>query len=85
VACVEEACKEPVQKIMENAGMRKAEERMKERETAVEVKNSKENLCMWNNNIMRWNQEGGVVESESKRELWMGEKEEENLRHRRRS
>jgi hypothetical protein len=38
VACVEEACKEPV---------RKAEERMKERETAVGVEKSKENLCMW--------------------------------------
>jgi hypothetical protein len=63
----------------------KTEERMKERETAVEVEKSKENLCMWNNNIMCWNQDGGVVESESKRELWMGEKEEENLRHRRRS
>jgi hypothetical protein len=35
VACIEEACKEPVQKIKENDGMRKAEERMKERETAV--------------------------------------------------
>ena len=33
-----EACKEPVQKIRENAGMRKAEERMKERETVVEVR-----------------------------------------------
>jgi hypothetical protein len=40
VACVEEACKEPVQKIRENAGMRKAEERMKERETAVSVEKS---------------------------------------------
>jgi hypothetical protein len=62
VACVEEACKEPVQKIRENAGMRKAEERMKERETAVGVEKSKENLCMWKNNIMRWNQDGRVVE-----------------------
>jgi hypothetical protein len=40
VTCVEEACKEPVQKIRENAGMRKAEERMKERETAVGVEKS---------------------------------------------
>ena len=47
VACVEEACKEIVQKIRENAGMRKAEERMKERETAVGVEKRKENLCMW--------------------------------------
>jgi hypothetical protein len=62
VACVEEACKEPVQKIRENAGMRKAEERMKERETAVGVEKRKENLCMWKNNIMRWNQDGRVVE-----------------------
>jgi hypothetical protein len=53
VACVEKACKEPVQKIRENAGMRKAEERMKERETAVGVEKSKEKLCMWKNNIMR--------------------------------
>jgi hypothetical protein len=44
VACIEEACKEPVQKIRENAGMRKAEERMKERETAVGVEKHKENL-----------------------------------------
>ena len=35
VACIEEACKEPVQKTRENAGMQKEEERMKERETAV--------------------------------------------------
>jgi len=62
VACVEEACKEPVQKIRENAGMRKVEERMKERETAVGVEKRKENLCMWKNNIMRWNQDGRVVE-----------------------
>jgi hypothetical protein len=40
VACEEEACKEPVQKIRKNAGMRKAEERMKERETAVGVEKS---------------------------------------------
>jgi hypothetical protein len=39
VACVEEACKEKT--------VRKAEERMKERETAVEVEKRKENLCMW--------------------------------------
>jgi hypothetical protein len=36
VACVEEACKEPVQKIRENAGMRKAEERLN-KETVVGV------------------------------------------------
>ena len=46
VACVEEACKESVQKIKEDAGMRKAEERMKERKTAVGVEKHKENLCM---------------------------------------
>jgi hypothetical protein len=37
VACVEEACKVPAQIIRENAGIRKAEERMKERETAIGV------------------------------------------------
>jgi hypothetical protein len=42
VACVEEACKEPVQKIRENVGTRKAEERMKERETVVGVEKCKE-------------------------------------------
>jgi hypothetical protein len=47
VACVKEACKEAVQKIKENVGMRKAEERMKERETAVGVEKRIENLCMW--------------------------------------
>jgi hypothetical protein len=62
VACVEEACKELVQKIRENVGMRKEEERMKERETAVGVEKSKENLYMWKKNIMRWNQDGRVVE-----------------------
>jgi hypothetical protein len=41
VACVEEACKEPVQKIRENVGMRKAEERMKERETQLELRNAR--------------------------------------------
>jgi hypothetical protein len=40
VACVEKARKEPVRKIRENAGMRTAEERMKERETAVGVEKS---------------------------------------------
>ena len=40
VACVEEACKEPVHKIKENAGMKKAEERMKKKETAVGVEKS---------------------------------------------
>ena len=47
VACVEEACKESVHKIKENAGMQKAEERMKERQTAVGVEKRKERLCMW--------------------------------------
>jgi hypothetical protein len=47
VACVEEACKETVQKIREHDGTRKAEERMKERETAVGVEKCMENLCMW--------------------------------------
>jgi hypothetical protein len=49
VACVEEACKEPVQKIRENASRRKNEKK----ETAVGVEKSKENLCMRKNNIMR--------------------------------
>jgi hypothetical protein len=47
VTCIEEACKELVQKIRKNAGMRKAEERMKERETGVGAEKRKENLCMW--------------------------------------
>ena len=47
VACVKEACKEAVQKIKEKGGIRKAEERMKERETAVGVEKRIENLCMW--------------------------------------
>ena len=46
----------------ENAGMRKVEERMKERKTVVGVEKSKENLCMWKKNIMHWNQDGRVVE-----------------------
>jgi hypothetical protein len=78
VACVEEACKEPVQKIRENASMRKAEERMKERETAVEVEKSKEKLCMWNNNIMCWNQDGRVVEVRE-RESSVGEKRKRRI------
>jgi hypothetical protein len=41
--------------------MRKAEERMKERKTAVGVEKRKENLCMWKNNIMHWNRDGRVV------------------------
>jgi hypothetical protein len=57
VACVKEACKEAVQKIKENAGMRKAEERMKERETTVGVEKRMENLCMWRIYIMRWNRD----------------------------
>jgi hypothetical protein len=52
VACVKEACKEAVQKIKEN-GMRKAEERLKERETGVGVEKRMENLCMWRIYIMR--------------------------------
>ena len=40
VTCVKEACKEPVQKIRENAGIQKVEERMKERETVVGVEKS---------------------------------------------
>ena len=46
VTCVEEACKESVQKIRENAGMRKAEERMKERETAVGVEKSRRTFSL---------------------------------------
>ena len=46
VACVEEACKEPVHKIRENAGMRKAEERMKERETTVGVEKSRKTFSL---------------------------------------
>jgi len=53
VACVEEACKESVQKIKENVSMQKAEERMKERETAVGVEKRMQNLCMWRIYIMR--------------------------------
>jgi hypothetical protein len=46
VACVKEACKEAGQKIKEKAGMRKAEERLKERETGVAVEKRMENFCM---------------------------------------
>jgi hypothetical protein len=46
VACVKEACKEAGQKIKEKAGMRKAEERLKERETGVAVEKRMENPCM---------------------------------------
>jgi hypothetical protein len=46
VACVKEACKEAGQKIKEKAGMRKAEERLKEMETGVTVEKRMENLCM---------------------------------------
>ena len=46
VACVKEACKEAGQKIKEKAGMRKAEERLKERETGVAVEKCMENPCM---------------------------------------
>jgi hypothetical protein len=45
-ACVEEASKEPVQKIRDNAGMRKAEERMKERETTVGVEKSRKTFSL---------------------------------------
>ena len=51
---------------------------MKERETAVEVEKRKENLCMWNNNIMRWNQDGRVVEGR-RRESSAGEKSERRI------
>jgi hypothetical protein len=57
VACVKEACKEAVQKIKENAGMRKAEERMKERENTVGVEKRMENLYMWRIYRMRWNRD----------------------------
>jgi hypothetical protein len=53
VACVKEACKEEVQKIKENGGIRKAEERLKERETGVGVEKRMENLCMWQIYIIR--------------------------------
>jgi hypothetical protein len=39
-----------------------SENQKKKKETAVEVEKSEENLCMWKNNIMRWNQDGRVVE-----------------------
>ena len=45
VACVEEACKEPVQKNREKAGMRKAKRRMK-KENVVRVEKRQEYLCM---------------------------------------
>jgi hypothetical protein len=45
-ACVEEASKEPVQKIRDNAGMRKAKERMKERETTVGVEKSRKTFSL---------------------------------------
>ena len=55
MACIEEACKESVQKNREKAGMRKAESRKKNKikETAVGVEKSQEYLCMWKNDIMR--------------------------------
>jgi hypothetical protein len=46
VACEEEACKEPVQRIRENAGMQKAEERMKEREIAVGIEKSRKTFSL---------------------------------------
>jgi hypothetical protein len=46
VACVKEACEEAGQKIKEKAGMRKAEERLKERETGVAVEKRMKDLCM---------------------------------------
>ena len=39
VACVEEACKESVQKIKENAGMRKAEKERKKGKLQLEWRN----------------------------------------------
>jgi hypothetical protein len=46
VACVKEACIESVQQIKEEAGMRKAEERLKEKKTRVAVEKRMENLGM---------------------------------------
>jgi hypothetical protein len=46
VACIKKACKEAGQQMKEEAGMRKAEERLKERETRVAVEKRMENLCM---------------------------------------
>jgi len=48
MACVEEACKESVQKNREKAGMQKAESRKKNKlkETAVGVEKRQEDLCM---------------------------------------
>ena len=46
MACVKEACKEAVQKIRDKAGMRTAEERMKERETTVEVEKSRKTFSL---------------------------------------
>ena len=57
VACVKEACKETGQKIKEKAGMRKAEERLKERETGVAVEKRMENFCMQRIYKMRLNRE----------------------------
>jgi hypothetical protein len=39
--------------IKENGGIRKAEERLKERETGVGVEKRMENLCMWRIYIIR--------------------------------
>jgi hypothetical protein len=47
VTCVKEACKEAVQKIKEKGGIRKAEERLKERKTTAGVEKRIEDLCMW--------------------------------------
>jgi hypothetical protein len=46
VACAKEACKEAGQKIKEKTGIRKAEERLKEREAGVAVEKRMENPCM---------------------------------------
>jgi hypothetical protein len=53
VACVKEACKEAVQKIKEKGGIRKAEERLKKKETGVGVEKRMKNLCMWRVYIKR--------------------------------
>jgi hypothetical protein len=53
VACVKEACKEAVQKIKEKGGIRKAEERLKEKETGVGVEKHMKNLYMWRVYIKR--------------------------------
>jgi hypothetical protein len=74
VACVKEACKEAGQQIKEEAGMRKAEERLKERETRVAVEKRMENLCMQRIYKMRLNREEYVVVNVRKSERYGWEK-----------